>query len=262
MYRVQLVHWNEQEAAQRAKRLGALGYEVAHEILPGPAFLRALKHKAPQAIVIDLGRLPSQGRDLALSLRRNGATRHIPLLFVGGKEEKVARVRQLLPDAAYTSWDAIGPALHEAIAHPPEDPIVPGSSFAAYAGRPLPAKLGIKAAMTVALLGAPPGFERTLGALPEDVALQRDAAQGSDLILWFVRARADLARGLDEMVPHAARAPLWIAWPKRASGVRSDLSQQVVRQTGLHAGLVDYKICSIDETWSGLLFTRRKATPS
>jgi hypothetical protein len=258
MHRIQLVHWNAQEAAERAERLAALGYEVAHQIPPVPAFLRALRQDPPHAIVIDLGRLPSQGRDFALTLRKNAGTRGVPLLFVDGRPDKVDRVRQLLPDAIYATWNSLGPALAEAIAHPPEAPIVPDSSFAAYAGRPLASKLGVKAGMTVALLGAPPNFEATLGSLPDAVVLQRDDPNDSDLTLWFVTARAELEGDVVGMVPHAARAPLWIAWPKRASGVRSDLTQQVVRQTGLDAGLVDYKICSIDKTWSGLLFTKRQ----
>jgi len=256
--RVQLVHWNAKEAAERAERLSALGCQVRHAFRPGPPFLRALQQDPPQAIVIDLGRLPSQGRDMGVTLRVNGATRRIPLLFVGGKPEKVARVQQLLPDAVYCTWEGIGPALAEAIAHPPPDPVVPDSSFAAYAGRPLPAKLGIKPGMVVALLDAPEGVESTLGALPDGAAATRDPERECGLGLWFVRSRADLEEGMAGMVPRAERAPLWIAWPKRASGVRSDLSQQVVRRAGLDAGLVDYKICSIDRTWSALLFTQRK----
>jgi hypothetical protein len=78
-------------------------------------------------------------------------------------------------------------------------------------------------------------------------------------MIWFVRSREALEQGIAEQVARTAHAPLWIAWPKKASKVLTDLSQQIVRETGLAAGLVDYKICSIDKVWSALLFTQRKS---
>jgi hypothetical protein len=174
----------------------------------------------------------------------------------------VARVRNALPDAVYTTWDQIDHALQYAVAHPPIDPVVPRSVFDVYAGRPLPAKLGIKAHAVVALIDAPPAFEETLGDLPEGVVLRRQIGDDCDLALWFVRSQQALNCGLEEMAASAGQGRLWIAWPKVASGVDSDLSQAVVRQAGLAAGLVDYKICSIDKTWSGLCFTQRRQKPA
>jgi hypothetical protein len=258
MVRVRLIHWKAEEAETRAARLRALGHEVEAELPAGPAFFRLLRQNPPDAVVIDLGRLPSQGRDMGLTLRKYQDTRHVLLVYVGGPPAKVARIQELLPDAVYTTWDEIGQALEEAIAHPPEEPVVPGSVFDAYAGTPLPQKLGIKAGAAIGLAGAPEGFAATLGALPEGAVLHDGAGGRRDLILWFVRSQEELADGLAAMVTRAGRCPVWIAWPKKASGVATDLSQQVVRQTGLAAGLVDYKICAIDKTWSALLFTRRK----
>jgi hypothetical protein len=144
------------------------------------------------------------------------------------------------------------------VAHPPSDPIVK-NALAGYAGTPLPKKLGIKAGLAVALLGAPPNFEALLGRLPADVRLRRQARGRADVILLFVRSHAGLARRF----PVAARAlvtggRLWICWPKRSSGVAGDLTQQVVREYGLGRGFVDYKICAVDPTWSGLCFTQRR----
>jgi hypothetical protein len=129
-----------------------------------------------------------------------------------------------------------------------------------YSGTPLPKKLGVRAGAVVTLLGAPPGFERKLGALPEKVRLKRQARGKANLIVLFLKSRAEL----DRRFPVAARAlaeggGLWIAWPKKASGVTTDLTQATVRRFGLGAGFVDYKICAIDETWSGLLFARRRS---
>lgn len=257
MQRVRLIHWNEAEAKERADRLKSAGYEAVYETLDS-AGLRRLREHPPCAVVIDLGRLPSQGRDVALTIRRYKATRHVPLVFVDGAPEKVARIKELLPDAVYTTWGQIQSALEDGIASPPADPVVSKSVFDVYLGTPLPKKLGIKTNAVVSLVGAPEGFEGTLGELPEGVALRRHASDQADITLWFPESREDLEREAGQMGAFADRGGLWIAWAKKSSGVASDLSQTVVRKVGLAAGLVDFKICSIDATWSGLRFTRRK----
>src|SRR5262249_51531675 len=122
---------------------------------------------------------------------------------------------------------------------------------AGYSGTPLPKKLGIKPESTVALVDAPDGFEELLG--PTDATLRRGARGRVDLAIWFVRSARDLRR---ERVARLG-APLWIAWPKQASGLAPDLSENVVREAGLACGFVDTKVAAIDETWSGLLFRMR-----
>jgi len=169
----------------------------------------------------------------------------------------VARVRALLPDAAYTDWKRLRGTLRTALRRPPAAPVVPGP-MAGYSGTPLPKKLGIKPGSGVALRGAPAGFEQTLGRLPEGARVTRTARRAERTLL-FVRSQAELARKL----PGAARAleagqGLWIAWPKQASRTKSDLSERHVRERGLALGIVDYKICAIDGTWSGLLFAKRR----
>jgi hypothetical protein len=149
--------------------------------------------------------------------------------------------------------------LKQAIAKPPASPVVPASNLAGYSGTPLPKKLGVKPHSTVALVGAPKDFEKTLGELPEGVRLKKRADRACDLIIWFVRMRAELYDRVKEMGELTGAGGLWIAWPKQASGVASDMTQNVVRETGLTSGLVDYKVCAIDATWSGLKFARRKA---
>jgi CheY-like chemotaxis protein len=257
--RVCLIHWNAAERKERAERLVAAGYEVDAQMPGGPALFRELAQNPPAAVLIDLSRLPSQGRDIAMAIRKRKGTRYLPLVLVGGDPDKVARIRALLPDAVYTFWGEIGSALPKAIARPPRDPVVPVSVFDGYAGKALPDKLGIKAHLVLALVDAPQGFDRTLGGLPEGVVIRENTDTASDLTIWFVRSRKGLGQGMSQMAARTDVGPLWIAWPKKASGVASDLSQQVVREAGLAAGLVDYKVCSIDETWSGLLFTRRKS---
>jgi hypothetical protein len=134
-----------------------------------------------------------------------------------------------------------------------------GAAAAGYSGTPLPRKLGIKAGARLALIGAPEGFDLTLGSLPDDVSVSRRLGRGSrDVIVAFFSRRAMLERRLPPL--RAALDPaggLWIAWPKRASGVETDVTEDVVRTLGLAAGLVDNKICAIDQVWSGLRLVYR-----
>ena len=131
MARVRLIHWNEAEAAERGGRLRTWGHEVVHEV-PSSSSLRQLFDSRLDAVVIDLSRMPSQGRDIAVLLRKREATRSVPIVFVGGEAEKVERTRQVIPDAVYTSWHEIEKDLETAIAARPTSPVVPGSAFAGY----------------------------------------------------------------------------------------------------------------------------------
>jgi len=112
----------------------------------------------------------------------------------------------------------------------------------------------------VALVRAPEGFAKSLEPLPDGVRLRTQARGMVDVLVFFVTRRAELERRLPvlarKVVPEGG---LWIAWPKRASGVATDLRESVVRQVGVAAGLVDNKVCAVDDTWSGLRFVSRLA---
>jgi hypothetical protein len=257
--RIVLIHWKPADAAPDAATLRAAGHRVEISAPQGAVALRAFRQSTPDLFVIDLTRLPSQGRDVGLFLRQQKATRLVPLIFAGGASDKAARAKETLPDAIYCSWSGIAAALRKALLQRVERPAVPGV-LAGYSGTPLPKKLGIKTGLTVALLGAPADFARTLGPLPEDAHVVDRLTGPADLIVLFTRSRGDLGRRL----PPAIRAlsdggGLWIVWPKKASGVSTDVSETVVRSVGLASGLVDYKIAAIDAIWSGLKFARRHA---
>ncbi len=256
MHTVRVIHWKKAEAREHLAALRKAGYRVAYEDF-SMAVLRAMRQHPPDAVVIDLTRLPAHGRDVAISIRQYKPLRLVPIVFVEGEPAKVERIREHLPDAVFTSWDRITSALKRAIARPPTAPVVPASGLAGYAGTPLPKKLGVKPGNVVALVKAPPGFEETLGALPKGASLGRRMRDKRDLTIWFTRSRKELDGGIERMAT-VAGDNLWIAWPKATSDLASDLTQAEVRRVGLAAGLVDYKICAIDATWSGLKFTRRK----
>jgi CheY-like chemotaxis protein len=251
--RVRLIHWNESEGRERQLRLASLGYEVEFDATDRLLVQRTIRARPPDAIVIDLTRLPSSGREAGLALRAYKDTRHVPLIFVGGEPAKVERVRVLLPDATYTTWGRMKIALPKAVARKPTNPIVPPSITS---DKPAALKLGFKPGMKVALLGAPPNFTSTLAGVPEKVAFSA-RPDGCGLLVCFVRSRAELTTRLGALPGILGERSVWFAWPKRASGIRSDLDDNVVRNAGLAAGLVDYKVCSIDTTWSGALFRRR-----
>ncbi|MGD8395324.1 MAG: hypothetical protein PVF43_07595 [Candidatus Eiseniibacteriota bacterium] len=255
--RIAILHWHAGEGAERAARLRRAGYAAELVTDPTPASLRALRDDPPAACIIDLERRPATGRDVAIWLRQQSATRRLPLVFAAGEEAATRRVTEQLPDAVVATWRGIRGALRRALAHPPQRPVVP-RPMEGYASTPLPQKLGLRDGSVVALLDAPDGFERTLGPLPEGVRLRRQARGRADVVVLFVRTGGALERRFPAAVSTLVDGGrLWIAWPKRGSGVASDLSQNVVRRYGLARKLVDYKICSIDATWSGLCFARR-----
>jgi hypothetical protein len=126
--------------------------------------------------------------------------------------------------------------------------------MAGYSGTPLVKKLGIKDGSRVAILGAPDGFAETLGSLPPGTTVQTDReGEPCQVVVFFTTEREELARSLADLrtriVPEGG---LWIAWPKRTSGVATDLTEDAVRNLALAHRLVDNKVCAIDEVWSGL----------
>lgn len=134
------------------------------------------------------------------------------------------------------------------------------ATAAGYSGTPLPTKLGIKAGHRVLLDGAPAGFEDThLVPMPADVSVSRRAGRTPyDVVVAFRPDTAALTRTLERDIARTTTAgSLWIAWPKKASGIVTDITEDVVRREALEAGVVDVKVCAIDATWSGLKLVRR-----
>ena len=130
---------------------------------------------------------------------------------------------------------------------------------AGYSGTPLPQKLGIKELSKIAIIGSPKGFD--LGKLPAGATVQRGLAGKAllDVLVAFVTKRSQLVAQIAACRPRMQQAAgLWIAWPKRASGVATDVTEDTVREVALPTGLVDNKVCAIDEVWSGLRLVIRK----
>lgn len=133
-----------------------------------------------------------------------------------------------------------------------------------YSGTPLAKKLGIKPGFSLALVGAPEGFEETLDGLEDGARVVRDPKGKAAFEVWvvFVTKRAEVEKKFAAAagrLSDVSGAGVWMAWPKKASGVATDVTEDVLRALLLPSGMVDNKVCAVDGTWSGLRFVRRKA---
>lgn len=254
MPRVRLIHWKAGEAAPLLAALRTAGHVVDYDEKLSYDGFRAIRESPPDVFAIDLSCLASHGREVAAFFRGQKATRHIPIVFVGGAPEKVEAIRKLLPDAVYTASGRVRSALREALAHPPASPTVPPQMMARYAARTAAQKLGIREGSTAALVDPPRNYAQVIGELPDGAALDEAPAAACPITLWFVHDAAGCRDALPGMRNLAGRTKLWILW-RKGSGV----TQPFLRECAAAVGLVDYKICSVDAVWSGMLFARRKA---
>jgi len=254
--KILLVHWNDKEAKGRLRVLKSCGHSAQVLCDSEKPNLAAIRNSPPDLFVIDLARLPSHNREIAGYFRRGKLTRSTPILFVDGDSERIASARKLIPDATFGGWEEIKASIEKAIKEAPRNPKVPGT-MAGYSGTPLPKKLGIRENHFVVLVNAPDRFERKLEPLPSGVQFLQDG-DGANVALLFAKSEAELVRDFRLLVKRLpGKVALWIAWPKKTSGVMTDLTENMVRAVGLDSGWVDYKVCAIDETWSGLCFARK-----
>ena len=261
---IRLVSWKDDIARARERELTSLGFSVDASSLRGRGgVIGHFRDAAPDAVVLDLERLPSHGREVGIMLRDSKSTRHLPLIFAGGDPQKVERIRSELPDAVFTPWDKIADAIRHAMAHPVAAPVRATSHMERWAGSSLPRRLDIKPGIQVAMLGVFDGFEETLGDLPEGTALVKRFTAETRLALYIVRSAREMAAAFEHP---AARLPknasFWIIHPKRTKSISVDFNQNDVRELGLAGGFVDYKVCAVNSEWSGLKFARRRTSGS
>ena len=236
----------------------AAGYAIGREPVTGPEDLKRIARQPPRAVVIDLDRAPARGRDIALALRQRVATRRIPIVFVASDRAVFTRLKALPLETMHAGPEDVVTALASALAMPPSGVAPAPSATAGYSGTPLPRKLGIKPGMRVVLVKPPDGFAGILEPLPPDVLLRTTNRGARDVTLWFTRSRRELERGMTRMTQNLGDGRLWIVWPKKTSPLAADHTGEDVRRVGLAAGLVDFKVCAVDEDWSGLAFVRRR----
>lgn len=252
---VRVIHWRAAEAAPLIEACRGAGFDVDYLASDGAAVCRAVRSKVPDVIAIDLSRRPSHGREVAIWLRNTKATRAVPILFVGGDPFKVAAIRELLPDAVYCEIGEVAAGITRIVKSARKrNAVTPPKIMERWPGKSAAAKLGIVAGAACAVVDPPRDFPALLGAVPESV----DFTEGDAAVtLWFVHDREGLLDSLRRMRSIAARTRLWLLWRKGGSG--DSLTQNALRETMREVGLVDYKICAVDQRWSGMLFTRKKA---
>ena len=254
---VWLVHADEAAGAACAKELAGLGYRAEWRRWSSPEIARA-KLDPPAAVLIDLSRTPSVGRDVAIAMRTHRALLAVPFLLVDGAPEVVANLKKFLPDAVLSDRRRIKTGLAGVLKRQPHGARLL-SVFAAYEGASLAKKLGIKTGSIVAVRDAPRGLKTRLGEMPAGARLIAHGKAPRDLTMWFVHSNDVLIGEMSAMKQHASSGALWILWNKNASSdAKIRVTQLTVRKAGLEAGLVDFKIVRVDDDWAGLRFTVRK----
>lgn len=259
MARIRLFHWNAAEAQATLDRLCAAGHETEYEEKLIPGLLTSLRRSPPDAVLIDLSRLPSQGREIAIAIRGSKSTRHLPIAFAGGAPEKLGQIRAQVPDATYCEPAKVCEAIRRALKNKHANPVVPVQMMDRFRARSVCQKLGIGEGRTVFLIDPPRGCETMLAPLPEGVQFTGDEPARAAVTLWFVRDRHALESAIGENRSLASSSKLWILWPKQKRGANGGITETLIRETAIAVGLVDYKVCSVDQTWSGMLFARKKA---
>lgn len=256
MQRVRLFHGKAKEAIPLIAKLEAAGFDVVLQGETQATSVREIKESGVVAVVIDLSRRPSHGKYVGAWVRGSKSTRHIPLVFVGGEAEKVAVIQKQMPDAVYTTVAGVAAALKKAIRNTPKEPVVPRQMMETAPGRTAAQKMGIRAGAVVGLIDPPVDYLKVLGELPEGVVLEEDSRGVCPITVWFVHDAGEYEAELASRRTLAAKSRLWIVWQK---GRRDGLNGKFVRERALAMGLVDYKICSLDGMWTGMVFAVKKA---
>lgn len=255
--RVRVIHWREEEAGPLREAVGKAGFTVEYTAGRYAEIARAVKAAPPEVIVIDLSRLPSHGCETAIALRNAKYGRGIPFVFSGGAAEKVESVRRQFPQEQFADPDGIGAAIKTAIRNGVQA-APPVAMMDRWAGRTVAQKLGIAEGMAVAVLNAPRDYASVVGPLPEGASLEEEPAVPLPLTLQFVADLREYQAVIPSLRRLAGRTRLWILWRKGGTG-EFRLTDKLVREFALEAGLVDYKICALGAPWSGMLFAVRKA---
>jgi hypothetical protein len=259
-YRIRYIHWNASEAEGSVEKLRAQGFDVEYDERPGSRELAEWRMTPPDLFVIDLTRLPSQGREMGVAIRNSKNLRSVPLVFLDGEPEKVELVRQVLPDAIYVSTSKLIPTLKRALKEGPlKDPARPAAMMERYGLRTVAQKVGIEPNSAVALWEAPGGVEQILVGLPEGVNWVEPDDDRAALAIFFARDEESLREAFRQARRFRHLKKIWVARQKAGrANAPAVVSEDLLRETGIAMGFVDYKVCGLSDEWSGLLFARKK----
>ena len=251
-----IVHWRPAESGGLVRACKASGWKIDYPAdASGSAVTRGIKENIPDAVVIDLSRAHTHGREIAIWLRNTKRTRHIPIVFANGDERKVEALKQLLPDATFTTTDEVANVLQSLPGREMAEPVVPVRMMARYGTKTTAEKLGLRPGSTTGLVNPPRVYGAVVGPLPDGAELIENPRSVQLVTLWFVYDMEALPYALRRMHTIADKTKLWIVWSKAS---KNGLTPDGIRQLAIEAGLVDYKVCALGGDWSGILFARRK----
>ena len=257
---VRLICWKEDLARERAALLKAARLEVDASPLNTSRLIGRIMENPPSAIVIDLDRMPSHGLAVGVVLRRSVIRAPHS---AGIRRRRGGKSRPHPPGIARCrlhSLERHRPSVRRAVKSAPADPVKPRPLMERYESSGLVRKLGLKPGMVCALIQAPEGFEESIDDLPEDSRIsaedrRRTPASPSGS---YAPARKWNSPPTAPALRLPQGASLWIVYPKRSGRYSADFTLTDVRAAALSVGLVDYKICAVDDDWTGLKFARRK----
>jgi CheY-like chemotaxis protein len=253
---VRVIHWNAQEASALLSILRKHGLTVEYDERFSTRLLQHCRSSPPSAFVIDLSRSPSHGREVAAVLRQSPKTRHVPIVFCDGQPDKTDRIRKIFPDATFCARDQVLAAVKSA--KPVENPIRPIAMMERFGNRTAAQKLGITKGSTIALIDPPRDALTALGEIPADVRFC-DEEEDRDVTLCFVHDIDSAREKLSGVRRLASKSRLWILWRKKGAAGASGVSGNLIREIGIDLGLVDYKICAVNDVWSAMVFAKRKS---
>jgi CheY-like chemotaxis protein len=253
-----LVCWDQSKAGEHATGLEKAGYRITLVTSSVTGWISYVRDLAVDAVVLDLDRLPSHGREVGIHLRTSKSTRHLPLVFLGGDPAKAERVRIDLPDATFSVWHDAAQAIARAIDSPVAKPVRPTPMMERSNRSDLAKRLDIKPGLPVYLWGDADFLYEALGDASASLTITRNAKRQACLCLAATRVAAEVEAVFEASAGYAAGSSIWIIHPKQSGRYATDFNQNDVRATGLAHGWVDYKVCAVDNDWSGLKFSRRK----
>ncbi|BDC49739.1 hypothetical protein F183_A20550 [Bryobacterales bacterium F-183] len=240
-----LLHWKSEEIPELIPYLGDVAV-VPYAPVTGEGMKGLATYAVPDALVVSLDRMPSHGQAVAWHYQARKATRHVPVVFAGGEPEKVAKAREVMPHALFCSWKTAAKTVQKAIANPPVPAVT--APKAPVSNRPMAEKLGLKAGIRVALIGAPMALERLVPGMDFELDVVEEPDARTEAVWWFVRSAEEVADGFEWIVPRLGKKPkIWVFYRKGKS-----LTWQGLSEAAAMYGLAQFKILSLNAEWTGV----------
>ncbi len=234
-------------------------YQVTTLFFKGPESLNFITGERPSAIIFNLAKRPSTCRDLAIYIRKRKNLRMIPFLFIDGEEEKTEKIRDLFPEDYFCGKDDLNSIIIKILAEPGRLFPQPESLFSGYSGKSALEKLDIRKNENICLIDVDESFYSLFEENVENYNIGSRITRETKLTLIYLKEENNVAPFLRYYLENSRDdSSLWLCWPKKKGKIKTNLTQKFIRDTALGFGLVDYKICSINNNWSGMKFTRKK----